>query len=69
MEVFTTTAFVGYVIGGLIGARFVCEAAMKLSKDHVEFIDGFGYYKLPDSRLFRAEIAKPIGLKGDQMHR
>lgn len=34
------------------------------SKGHVEFIDGYEYYKLPDGRLFRAEVAKPIDAGG-----
>lgn len=34
------------------------------SRGHVEFIDGFEYYTLPDGRLFRAETAKPISGDG-----
>ena len=37
---------------------------MSKSKGHVEFIDGYEYYKLPDGRLFRAEITKPLDAGG-----
>ena len=32
---------------------------MQQSTGHVEFIDGYEYYKI-DERLFRAEIANPL---------
>jgi hypothetical protein len=32
---------------------------MNKSKGHVEFIDGYEYYKI-DGLLYRAEIAKPV---------
>jgi len=37
---------------------------MHKSKGHVAFIDGHEYYKLPDGRLFRAKIEKPIANDG-----
>jgi hypothetical protein len=37
---------------------------MNKSKGHVEFIGSHEFYKLPDGRLLRAEIAKPIGDDG-----
>jgi len=40
------------------------SAQMKQSRGHVEFIDGFEYYKLPDGNLIRAKIAEPIASDG-----
>lgn len=37
---------------------------MNKSRGHVEFIGAHEYYKLPDGRLFRAAIDKPIGSDG-----
>lgn len=37
---------------------------MTKSRGHVEAIDGYEYYRMPDGRLFRAPIDKPIGDDG-----
>lgn len=39
-------------------------ATVRPSTGHVETIDGYEYFRLPDGRLFRAKVSEPIGDDG-----